>query len=464
MRGACCNTGNPVDASMHLPDSQVHSPAPSALALLPLGLFLLLFFGTGLWLSLAGVEMAFYQLRAPLAALIAIALGLLIAHRQRYNGLDVLLAGMGERNVMLMLLVFLLAGGFAELSRAIGAVDAVVALALSTMPAQWLVPGLFLAAALVSFAIGTSMGTLAATVPIGLGLAEVAGLDTVLITGALIGGAMFGDNLSLISDTTIAATRSQGAEMRDKLRANAWIALPAAALTALWLAVDASVVAQLPPAPELDPLKLLPYALVLALALAGLNVLGVLALGILGCAVLGVLDASPLSPLAAAGHLWKGMEGMTEIVLLALLIGGLGALLSASGGLSWLLQAIDRIARGRRGQRVGELNLAGLAFGADVLTANNTVAIVAIGPLAKQIARTHAIPPARAAGLIDVFACVAQGVLPYGAQILLAASLAGLSPLLLSGAVTYCWLLAALALLSVAWPRRQALSPAAAGS
>jgi Na+/H+ antiporter NhaC len=176
------------------------------------------------------------------------------------------------------------------------------------------------------------------------------------------------------------------------------------------------------------------------------------------------LDASPLSPLAAAGHLWKGMEGITEIVLLALLIGGLGALLSASGGLSWLLQAIDRIARGRRGPRIGELNLAGLAFGADVLTANNTIAIVAIGPLARQIARTHAISPGRAAGMIDIFACVAQGVLPYGAQILLAASLAGLSPLLLSGAVTYCWLLAALALLSIAWPRRQALSLAVAGS
>jgi Na+/H+ antiporter NhaC len=431
-------------------------PAPSALALLPLLLFLALFFGSGLYFSLQGQDMAFYQLRAPLAALVAIGAALLLARLRREDGLATLLAGMGERNIMLMLLVFLLAGAFAELSRSIGAVAAVVNLALGALPPGLIVPGLFLAAALVSFAIGTSMGTLAATVPVGLGLADALGLERTLVAAALVGGAMFGDNLSLISDTTIAATRTQGAELRDKLRANAAIALPAALLTALWLGLThAAPAAALPEPAAASAWLLLPYVLVLALALAGVGVLAVLGGGVLAALLVGVFFAPAFTWTGASAALWTGMEGMTEILLLALLIGGLGALMQAGGGLAWLLCAIERLARGGRGRRSGELSLAGLALGADVLTANNTVAIVAIGPLARQVAANHGIAPARAAGLIDVFACVAQGLLPYGAQILLAAALASVSPLALAGGIVYCWLLGGLAVLSILWPKRR---------
>ena len=209
---------------------------PSALALTPLLLFLALFFGAGLYYTFQGDAMGFYQLRAPVAILPALALGAWLAHRRGVAASPTLLGGMGDANVMLMCLIFLLAGAFATVSKAIGAVDAVVALGLGALPPSLILPGLFLVASFVSLAIGTSMGTIAAVVPIALGVADAAGLDRTLVVGAVIGGAMFGDNLSVISDTTIAATRSQGAEMRDKFRENFKIALPAALATAVLLA------------------------------------------------------------------------------------------------------------------------------------------------------------------------------------------------------------------------------------
>lgn len=208
---------------------------PNAIALTPLLLFLALFFGAGIWLTLRGEPMGFYQLRAPVAILPALALAAWLAHRRGLKALDELLAGMGDSNVVLMCLIFLLAGAFAMVSKAIGAVDAVVALGLGTLPPALILPGLFVVAGFVSLSIGTSMGTVAAVVPIALGVADAAGLDRALVVGAVIGGAMFGDNLSVISDTTIAATRTQGCEMRDKFRENFKIALPAALATAVLL-------------------------------------------------------------------------------------------------------------------------------------------------------------------------------------------------------------------------------------
>src|SRR3546814_7839507 len=208
---------------------------PSAIALTPLLLFLTLFFGAGIWFTLQGEPMGFYQLSAPVAILSALALAAWLAHRRGLRALDELLAGMGDSNVVLLCLLFLLAGAFAMVSKAIGAVDAVVALGLGTLPPALILPGLFLVAGFVSLSIGTSMGTVAAVVPIALGVADAAGLDRALVVGAVIGGAMAGDNLSVISDTTIAATRTQGCEMRDKFRENLKIALPAALATAVLL-------------------------------------------------------------------------------------------------------------------------------------------------------------------------------------------------------------------------------------
>ena len=431
------------------------SVRPSALALTPLMLFLALFFGAGLYYTAQGEAMGFYQLRAPVAILPALALGVWLARRRGVPAQQTLLQGMGDGNVMLMCLIFLLAGAFATVSKAIGAVDAVVALGLGALPAGLILPGLFLVAAFVSLSIGTSMGTLAAVVPIALGVADAAGLDRVLVTSAVLGGAMFGDNLSIISDTTIAATRSQGAEMRDKFRENFRIALPAAIATIVLLATlgDAAPVE----APDAaSPWLVLPYVVVLGLALAGLDVVLVLGIGLVVSGVFGFVLAQEYDVVSFAGDIYLGFESMVEITLLSILIGGLAALIKATGGLAWLAQVIAKFARGHTGRRSGELSIAALAAGSDALTANNTVAILVTGSLAKDIAQRHDISPRRAASVLDIFACVVQGVLPYGAQILLAASLAAVSPLALAGSVYYCWLLALSAIGFMLWPRRAA--------
>ena len=431
------------------------SVRPSALALTPLLLFLALFFGAGLYYTAQGEAMGFYQLRAPVAILPALALGVWLARRRGVPAQQTLLQGMGDGNVMLMCLIFLLAGAFATVSKAIGAVDAVVALGLGALPAGLILPGLFLVAAFVSLSIGTSMGTLAAVVPIALGVADAAGLDRVLVTSAVLGGAMFGDNLSIISDTTIAATRSQGAEMRDKFRENFRIALPAAIATIVLLATlgDAAPVE----APDAaSPWLVLPYVVVLGLALAGLDVVLVLGIGLVVSGVFGFVLAQEYDAVSFAGDIYLGFERMVEITLLSILIGGLAALIKATGGLAWLAQVIAKFARGHTGRRSGELSIAALAAGSDALTANNTVAILVTGSLAKDIAQRHGISPRRAASVLDIFACVVQGVLPYGAQILLAASLAAVSPLALAGSVYYCWLLALSAIGFMLWPRRAA--------
>ena len=431
------------------------SVRPSALALTPLLLFLALFFGAGLYYTAQGEAMGFYQLRAPVAILPALALGVWLARRRGVPAQQTLLQGMGDGNVMLMCLIFLLAGAFATVSKAIGAVDAVVALGLGALPAGLILPGLFLVAAFVSLSIGTSMGTLAAVVPIALGVADAAGLDRVLVTSAVLGGAMFGDNLSIISDTTIAATRSQGAEMRDKFRENFRIALPAAIATVILLATlgDAAPV-EAPNAAS--PWLVLPYVVVLGLALAGLDVVLVLGIGLVVSGVFGFVLAQEYDVVSFAGDIYLGFESMVEITLLSILIGGLAALIKATGGLAWLAQVIAKFARGHTGRRSGELSIAALAAGSDALTANNTVAILVTGSLAKDIAQRHDISPRRAASVLDIFACVVQGVLPYGAQILLAASLAAVSPLALAGSVYYCWLLALSAIGFMLWPRRAA--------
>ncbi|MGQ4583149.1 Na+/H+ antiporter NhaC family protein [Lysobacter sp. F60174L2] len=429
------------------------SPRPSAIALTPLLLFLLLFFGAGLYFTAQGEAMGFYQLRAPVAILPALALGAWLAWRRGIKPVETLLQGMGHSNVMLMVLVFLLAGAFATVTKAIGAVDAVVALGLGALPPALILPGLFLVASFVSLSIGTSMGTIAAVVPISIGLADAAGLDTALVLGAVVGGAMFGDNLSIISDTTIAATRSQGCRMNEKFRENFKIALPAALATVVLLAVlgDAAPVV----APEAASAWLvLPYLVVLVLALLGLDVVLVLGLGLLVAGAFGYVLADGYDVISFASDIYAGFESMVEITLLSILIGGLAALIKANGGLDWLAATIAKFARGHGGRRAGEISIAALAAGGDALTANNTVAILVGGDLARDIARRHGVTPRRAASVLDIFSCVVQGVLPYGAQILLAGSLAGLSPLLIAGKVWYCWLLALVAIGFMLWPTR----------
>lgn len=439
--------------------------APNGVALLPLLLFLALFFGAGVYFTRMGDPMGFYALRAPVAILPALALAAVLARRRGVDAEAQLLRGMGDGNVMMMCLIFLLAGAFAAVTRAIGAVDAVVALGVGNLPPALILPGLFVMASFISLAIGTSMGTLAAVVPIALGVAEAAGLSPVVVVGCALGGAMFGDNLSVISDTTIAATRSQGAQMRDKFRENFKIALPAALLTVLALAFyqggEASRAAEVA---SVSPWLVLPYVLVLVLAIAGLNVLWVLGLGIVVAGIYGGLYAANGYGLVEwMNDIWAGFTSMSEILLLSLLVGGLAGLTRASGGLAWISRQISRLARGRKGPRSGEVSIAALAATTDLFTANNTVAILVSGPLAKDIAHTHGVSPRRAASVLDIYSCVVQGLIPWGAQMLLAAQLAGLSPLQLLPSVWYCWLLGAVALGFMLWPRRGQSVAAASG-
>ncbi|RNF84922.1 Na+/H+ antiporter NhaC family protein [Montanilutibacter psychrotolerans] len=433
---------------------------PSAIALTPLLLFLALFFGAGLYFTAHGEAMGFYQLRAPVAILPALALAAFIAWRRKLPALDTLLSGMGDSNVMLMCLIFLLAGGFVEVSKAIGAVDAIVALGIGNVPPALLLPGLFLVAGFISLSLGTSMGTIAAVAPIALGVSDASGLDRALVLGAVIGGATFGDNLSVISDTAIVASRTQGCTMRAKFRENFKLALPAALITLVVL----GFVGDTAPVQTLDPVSpwlIVPYLVVLGLALAGVDVIIVLSVGLLVAGAFGAFLTEDFGVAAYASHVWEGFESMVEITLLSLLVGGLGALMKATGGLAWLAQAIGRFARGHKSRRAGEISIAALSTTADVFTANNTVAILISGSLARDIAQQHGVAPARAASVLDIFACVTQGVLPYGAQILLAASLGAVSPLALAGSVYYSWLLGAITIAVMLWPtRNRARQPA----
>ena len=427
---------------------------PSALALTPLLLFLLLFLGAGLYFTSQGDTMGFYQLHAPVAILPALALGLWIAHQRGIKAVDTLLAGIGDSNIILMCLIFLLAGAFAMVTKQIGAVDAVVSLGIGALPPALILPGLFLVAGFLSLAIGTSMGTIAAVAPIALGISDASGLDRALVMGAVIGGATFGDNLSVISDTAIAAARTQGCSVREKFRENLKIALPAAALTVLLLAFvgEAS-----PPdaAQSASPWLIRPYVLVLVLAVIGVDVLLVLGIGLVVAGMFGYASSQDYGIATFSTDIYTGFESVVEITLLALFIGGLGALIKASGGLAWLARAVSRIARGSDGRRTGEWSIAALASVTDIFTANNTVAILISGSVARDIAERHGIPPARAASLLDIFVCSVQSLLPYGAQILLAASLAGLSPLALVGTAHYCWFLVAVTITFMMWPQRR---------
>ncbi|ALN81670.1 Na+/H+ antiporter NhaC family protein [Lysobacter antibioticus] len=428
--------------------------SPSAWALTPLLVFLALFFGAGLYFTSHGDAMGFYQLHAPVAILPALALAAFIAWRRGIKPLDTLLSGMGDHNVVLMCLIFLLAGGFVEVSKAIGAVDAIVALGVGNVHPALLLPALFVVAGFISLSLGTSMGTIAAVAPIALGVSDASGLDRALVLGAVIGGATFGDNLSVISDTAIVASRTQGCTMREKFRENLKLALPAAIGTLVLLGFLGETAPVTTP-DAVSPWLILPYLVVLGLAIAGVDVIIVLSIGLVIAGLFGVFLAEDFGFAAYTAHIWDGFESMVEITLLSLLVGGLGALMKAAGGLAWLAQVIGKFARGHRSRRAGEISIAALSATSDVFTANNTVAILISGGLARDVAQQHGVPPARAASVLDIFACVTQGVLPYGAQILLAASLSQVSPLALVGNVHYSWLLGGITLLTVLWPSRR---------
>ncbi|GHW90003.1 Na+/H+ antiporter, putative [Vibrio cholerae] len=416
--------------------------------------FLLLFMGVGSYLTWQGVEFAFYQLPAPVAVLPAVVLAIALSKESLNRAIEQFLRGVGHSDIMAMCIIYLLAGAFAAVAKATGGVDATVNLGLALLPASLILPGLFVISAFVATAMGTSMGTIAAIAPVALGIAQAADLNLGLTAGVVLSGAMFGDNLSIISDTTIAATRSQGCHMRDKFKENIRIALPAA-LLALVVFTFSSQTAQSPQTSDIEWLKVLPYLTILVLAVMGLNVFLVLLVGILMAAGVGGLsDGYSLSTLTK--DVYAGFGNMQEIFLLSMLIGGMGELMKQQGGLAFLTQhisrMIDKFARSHNDvqkMRASELGIAGLVALTNVCTANNTVAIIVSGGVAKELAEHNGVTAKRSASLLDIFSCIMQGVLPYGAQALLLGSIFQMSPLSVVSYSYYCFFLAVAALVAV---------------
>lgn len=391
-----------------------------ASALLPVGVFLAVFLGAGI------VFRDFSAMPAIVAFLIALFVAFMQNRRTGFDGkIKIIAAGLGEENIITMILIFLCAGGFSGAVSAAGGVESAVNLGLSLIPPHFAVAGLFIIACFISVSMGTSMGTIAALASIAAGISEKTGFSLAVCIAAVVCGAMFGDNLSMISDTTIAAVKTQGCEMKDKFKANFLIVLPAAILTVLffWF-ITSGVNYKIEGALDYNFLEVLPYIFVLAGALIGINVFLVLAGGtVLSLAVgIGVGNIALSDMFSVVGD---GIVSMYDITVISIIVACIVSLVRANGGILFILSMIRRRIHGKRGAQAG---IAALALAVDLCTANNTVAIVMAGPIAREISGEFGVSPKRSASLLDMFTSVGQGLIPYGAQLLSAAALTGLTP------------------------------------
>lgn len=339
--------------------------------------------------------------------------------------------GAGANNLMLMLWIYVLAGSFAASAKAMGAVDATVNLALSILPASMILPGLFLAACFISVSIGTSVGTVVALVPIAAGLAHSMDVNIGMMTAIIVGGAYFGDNLSFISDTTVVATQTQNCKMSDKFRVNSLIVVPAAVIVLAIYAVMGIGLQAPTDIPEVEYVKVVPYLVVLVTAVAGMNVMAVLTMGTLLCGVIGVScqllgGTGGYDLFGWFSAMGNGIIGMGELVIIAMMAGGMLEIIRENGGINYIIDKITAHVSNKRG---AELSIAALVSMVNVCTANNTVAILTVGNIAKKIGDKFGVDNRKAASILDTFSCAVQGLIPYGVQMLLAAGLANLSPM-----------------------------------
>lgn len=397
----------------------------------------------------------FYELPLTVAFLVASAYAIAITPkiklRERVN---IFSRGAGDENIMLMIWIFVLAGAFATAASKMGAIDATVNLTLRLLPASMLLPGLFLAACFISLSIGTSVGTVVALTPVAVGIAEQTGSSLAMIVALVVGGAFFGDNLSFISDTTIVATQTQGCKMNDKFKANIWLAAPAAILVLIAYIFIGQGVHVPEYLPAVEWYKVIPYVAVLVMAIIGVNVLIVLFIGILLAGVIGILTGS-FNTIGWMGAMGEGIMGMSELIIVTLLAGGMLALIRYNGGIDYLIHALTIRIRGKRGAK---FTIALLVILADMCTANNTIALVTVGPMAREIADKYGIDRRISASLLDTFSCFTQGLLPYGAQLLMAAGLAKITPFEIIGYLYYPIALGAMAVLGILfnYPRKYA--------
>ncbi|MBQ0908727.1 Na+/H+ antiporter NhaC family protein [Flavobacterium sp. F-328] len=386
-------------------------------ALIPLFIFIFTFLGAGILLD------DFYAFPSPVAVLVGIIAAFILFKTSTDDKVDTLIAGCGDSKIMTMCLIYLFAGAFAVVSKAMGGVDAVVNLGISTIDVAYFPLGIFLIASFLSTATGTSVGAIVAIGPIAISLADKSGASMPLIAGALLGGSMLGDNLSMISDTTIAATQSLGCDLKDKFKINLFIALPAAIVTVLiffYLGFNSDVVAVDIAKNDYSLWAILPYVLVIVLAVVGVNVFYTLLLGTIIAGLIGFYNDS-FTVMEFTQKIYEGFTSMTDIFLLSMLTGGLAAMVDKAGGITWVLNQIKKRIKSKKSAQTGIGVLVGFA---NLAIANNTVSIVITGPIAKEINDEYGLSAKKSATILDIFSCVIQGILPYGAQILLILSYA----------------------------------------
>ena len=420
---------------------------PNAWALLPLWVFLFTY------LVVSCIAGDFYKMPITVAfvlsSVVAIAGskgGMLQARVEQFC------RGAANSNIMLMVLIFILAGAFAQTAKEMGAVDATVNLAMSLLPGNLLAAGIFIAACFISISVGTSVGTIVALAPVAVGITEKTGMPDALMLGVVVSGAMFGDNLSFISDTTIVATRTQGCQMTDKFKVNSLIALPIALLTTFLYVFLGNQISESYTVGTIEWPKVVPYLVVLITALCGMNVMRVLFIGILLSGVVGLFTHA-FDVWGWTGAMGQGITGMGELIIVTLLAGGMLEMIRYNGGIEWIINKLTARIRSARG---AEASIASLVSFANLCTANNTIALIMAGPIAKDIADRFHIDPRRSASLLDIFSCFVQGIIPYGAQMLMAAGLGAVSPIEIMQYLYYPYLLGFGAMLAIVfrYPRK----------
>lgn len=395
----------------------------NAWALIPLLLFVLLFLGVGI------ISGDFTTMPLNVAITITVIVALLMNRKETFaKKVEVFTKGAGHSNIILMMLIFILAGAFSTTAEKMGGVSSTVNLGLSLIPQNLIIVGLFIICMFVSISMGTSVGTVAAIAPVGFGFAQATDVPAALAMATVVGGAMFGDNLSMISDTTIAAVRTQKTKMSDKFKVNFKIVLPGAIITIIILFfLTNGISIDHTKNYDYNLIKVIPYLLVLILALVGINVIIVLIGGTVLAGIIGLIDGS-FGWNGLLNAISKGIIGMEDIAMIALLIGGLVGIIQHNGGIDWLLNFVRSKVKSKRG---AELGIASLVSAADIATANNTISIIMAGPLAKNIADEYDVDPRKSASILDIFGGCFQGLLPYSPQVISAAGVAGISPFLM---------------------------------
>lgn len=415
-----------------------------ALALVPIIVFLMLYLVSSV---IAG---DFYKMPVPVSFLVASVVAMAMNTKRKFRDrTETYLKGMGNSGIMMMCLIFILAGVFANLAKSMGAVDATVNIGIDLLPANILIAGIFVIGCFISLSVGTSLGTVVALTPVAMGIAEQTGIQAPLVLGAVIGGAMFGDNLSFISDTTIAATRTQGCRMKDKFKMNFIIVFPAAVLTfIIYLFINKQQVAIPLDGPiDYQWLKIVPYLFVIVAALAGTNVFLVLLIGSVLAGTIG-LSIGSFDFWGMVNSIGNGIDSMSEIIIISILVGGMVEIIKYNGGIDYIIRVIAKKTKTKKG---AEYSLAFLTCIVNVFTANNTITILMVGPLAKDISAEYGIEPRRSASILDTFSCFMQGLLPYGAQMLAVIGLAGamVSPFEIMQYLFYPYLMGVISLMAI---------------